>query len=252
MFVTQLCSLNVCYSLVPLQMFSEIVGTPFYMAPEVLERCYGPEADVWSVGVVVFLMLAGRLPFDGATDRQIIKAVLDSDPDFGHPAWAGISAAAQDCVASMLVKDPARRATVAQLLSHPWLAGRMRSSCCSHAGDSSDNVDSAASANTNSSSSYNSAATGFAAQQPCCGGAHHTGSSSSQHSSGHHHKVCWASPCVTELESSGSSPLLQAPPPAVAPSSSRERRDSSPTPRRPPPLSPLKHVRSRLGDDMQP
>ncbi|WIA19366.1 hypothetical protein OEZ85_003992 [Tetradesmus obliquus] len=66
----------------PGEHFAEIVGTPFYMAPEVLERCYGPAADVWSVGVVIYLMIAGCLPFNGNTDRQIIKAVMDSEPDF--------------------------------------------------------------------------------------------------------------------------------------------------------------------------
>lgn len=194
-----------------LQRFSEIVGTPFYMAPEVLARCYGPEADVWSVGVVVFLMLAGRLPFDGITDRQIIKAVLDSEPDFGHPAWDGISAAAKDCVARMLVKDPQQRATVQQLLAHPWLAGRMRSSCCSNAGDVA---------------AVRLGAGGcLACSGPAAAGCQHAASCGSRACG-----VSWA----PELVSTCASP--------------RERRDSSPTPLKPV-LSPLKHVKSRA--DMQ-
>lgn len=171
------------------------------MAPEVLERCYSHEADIWSAGVVIFLMLAGRLPFDGATDRQIIKAVLDSEPDFDHPAWDHISPAAKDCVSHMLVKDPKRRASVQQLLAHPWLAGRMRSSCCSSAGDRA-----------------GAAAGSSAVSAPC--------SSCDSGSSGRSCAVSWAAEVV---------------------SSPRDRRSSSPTPRKPV-LSPLKHVRSRLGD----
>lgn len=109
--------------LVLLQNFSEIVGTPFYMAPEVLERNYGPAADVWSVGVVVFLMIAGCLPFNGNTDRQIIKAVLDSDPDFSSIAWHGVSSQAKHFVQQILVKDSSKRASIQQLLNHPWLNG---------------------------------------------------------------------------------------------------------------------------------
>lgn len=198
-----------------LQRFSEIVGTPFYMAPEVLARCYGPEADVWSVGVVVFLMLAGRLPFDGATDRQIIKAVLDSEPDFSHPAWDNISAGAKDCVARMLVKDPQERATVQQLLAHPWLAGRMRSSCCSNAGD-------VAAGGPLGACGCMACRAGPAAAAGC------------QHAAASGSRTCGVS-WAPELVSA-----------CVA--SPRERRDSSPTPRKPV-LSPLKHVKSRA--DMQ-
>jgi serine/threonine protein kinase len=111
-----------------LQHFAEIVGTPFYMAPEVLERCYGPAADVWSVGVVIYLMIAGCLPFNGNTDRQIIKAVMDSEPDFTGDVWQGVSQAAQEFIQLMLVKDPRKRASIEQLLAHPWMAGRTGSS----------------------------------------------------------------------------------------------------------------------------
>lgn len=106
-----------------MQHFSEIVGTPFYMAPEVLERCYGPAADVWSVGVVIYLMIAGCLPFNGNTDRQIIKAVMDSEPDFSGKVWQGVSQEAQEFIQLMLIKDPCKRASIQQLLAHPWMAG---------------------------------------------------------------------------------------------------------------------------------
>jgi serine/threonine protein kinase len=230
------CCLCILLLPLPLQHFSEIVGTPFYMAPEVLERCYGPAADIWSVGVVVFLMLAGRLPFDGATDRGIIKAVLDSEPDFLHPAWDGISAAAKDCVSRMLVKDPRQRASVQQLLAHPWLAGRMRSSCCSsNAGDTA--VAPASSCDASAAAAQGSrcaASIPHHLQQQggvACSSSSHPcvdTSSSSSHGSSKAVGVTWASDVTA-----GSTP--------------RGRRDSSPTPRKPV-LSPIKSMRSRAGD----
>lgn len=230
------------------QRFTEIVGTPFYMAPEVLERCYGPEADVWSVGVVVFLMLAGRLPFDGATDRQIIKAVLDSEPDFDHPAWDGISTAAKDCVARMLVKDPRQRVTVQQLLAHPWLVNCVRSSCCSNAGEQDPGAGPA-----QGGSSCTSCSNSTCSDSTCAGAGcqqhgsnvpqqepHSSSTAGSPTSSSKACGVSWASPCATDVTAATAGSCGSS-------ASPRARRDSSPTPRKPL-LSPLKHVRSRLGE----
>lgn len=102
-------------------------------APEVMERCYGPPADIWSVGVVIYLMIAGCLPFNGSTDRQIIKAVMDSEPDFEAGVWGSVSAQCKAFLRRMLCKNPSQRASIQQLLSHPWLAGNSCSSSCSAA-----------------------------------------------------------------------------------------------------------------------
>jgi len=104
----------------PGQLLTEIVGTPYYMAPEVIQRRYGPEADVWSAGVVLYLMLTGRLPFNGNSDRHVVKAVLQAEPDYSEKMWAGVSATAQAVVKAMLVKDPKQRADIASLLQQEW------------------------------------------------------------------------------------------------------------------------------------
>lgn len=176
------------------QRFTEIVGTPFYMAPEVLERSYGQEADIWSVGVVAFLMLAGCLPFNGHTDRQIIKAVLDSVPDFDSPAWEGISSTAKDCVKLMLQKNPQQRAGIEQLLAHPWLQGRPRSSCCNGSDSSASGAGCrfCSAAGSSSSSASGSCRSSFEQERQ-----QGSGASSAKASGG---GVSWAFPCAVELQ----------------------------------------------------
>ena len=107
----------------PGQKFHEIVGTPYYMAPEVLLRCYDQSADIWSAGVVLYLMLSGTLPFMGPSDRAVCAAVLGgAAPRTDGPGWAGVSDGAKAVVARMLCRDPRARATPEELLAHPWLA----------------------------------------------------------------------------------------------------------------------------------
>ena len=109
-----------CAAFCHAQLLTEIVGTPYYMAPEVIQRRYGPEADVWSAGVVLYLMLTGRLPFNGNSDRHVVKAVLHAEPDYSDKMWAGVSATARAVVKAMLVKDPKQRADIASLLQQQW------------------------------------------------------------------------------------------------------------------------------------
>ncbi|GBF88497.1 hypothetical protein Rsub_01210 [Raphidocelis subcapitata] len=106
----------------PGQKFREIVGTPYYMAPEVLLRCYDQSADIWSAGVILYLMLTGQLPFMGANDRQVCAAVLRGSVSTEGDAWEGVSEGAKSVVRRMLCRDPKARATAEELLAHPWLA----------------------------------------------------------------------------------------------------------------------------------
>ncbi|KAI8472934.1 MAG: kinase-like domain-containing protein [Monoraphidium minutum] len=100
----------------------EVVGTPYYMAPEVLLRCYDQSADIWSAGVVLYLMLSGELPFMGPSDRAVCAAVLGGAVRLDGPAWGGVPDAAKAVVGRMLERDPSRRAAAGELLAHPWLA----------------------------------------------------------------------------------------------------------------------------------
>ncbi|KAL8118124.1 calcium-dependent protein kinase 18-like [Apium graveolens] len=105
----------------PGKKFKDIVGSAYYVAPEVLKRKSGPESDVWSIGVITYILLCGRRPFWEKTEDGIFKEILRSKPDFQRKPWASISDGAKDFVKKLLVKDPRARLTAAQALSHPWV-----------------------------------------------------------------------------------------------------------------------------------
>lgn len=105
----------------PGKKFQDIVGSAYYVAPEVLKRRSGPESDVWSIGVITYILLCGRRPFWDKTEDGIFKEVLRNKPDFRRKPWPSISNSAKDFVKKLLVKDPRARLTAAQALSHPWV-----------------------------------------------------------------------------------------------------------------------------------
>ncbi|KAF5198637.1 Calcium-dependent protein kinase [Thalictrum thalictroides] len=105
----------------PGKKFHDIVGSAYYVAPEVLRRKSGPESDVWSIGVITYILLCGRRPFWDKTEDGIFKEVLKNKPDFRRKPWPSISNSAKDFVQKLLVKDPRARLTAAQALSHPWV-----------------------------------------------------------------------------------------------------------------------------------
>ncbi|GAB2282571.1 CDPK- kinase 5 [Dionaea muscipula] len=105
----------------PDEKLNDIVGSAYYVAPEVLHRSYSTEADVWSIGVIAYILLCGSRPFWARTESGIFRAVLKADPNFDEPPWPSLSSEAKDFVKRMLNKDPRRRMTAAQAICHPWL-----------------------------------------------------------------------------------------------------------------------------------
>ncbi|CAI5503281.1 unnamed protein product, partial [Closterium sp. Naga37s-1] len=101
--------------------FTDVVGSAYYVAPEVLKRRSGPESDVWSIGVITYILLSGRRPFWDKTEAGIFNEVLKKKPDFREKPWPQISSSAKDFVKKLLKKDPRARPTAAQALSHPWV-----------------------------------------------------------------------------------------------------------------------------------
>ncbi|XP_074570147.1 calcium-dependent protein kinase 20-like [Curcuma longa] len=105
----------------PGERFNEIVGSPYYMAPEVLKRNYGSEVDVWSAGVILYTLLCGVPPFWAETEQGIAQAIVNSIVEFERDPWPKVSDSAKDLVKRMLDPDPRKRMTATEVLDHPWL-----------------------------------------------------------------------------------------------------------------------------------
>ncbi|GAY65034.1 hypothetical protein CUMW_238150 [Citrus unshiu] len=105
----------------PGERFSEIVGSPYYMAPEVLKRNYGPEIDIWSAGVILYILLCGVPPFWAESEQGVAQAILRGLIDFKRDPWPNVSESAKSLVRQMLEPDPKLRLTAKQVLEHPWL-----------------------------------------------------------------------------------------------------------------------------------
>lgn len=76
----------------------EKLGTPYYIAPEILTKNYGSKCDIWSCGVITYIVLCGKPPFNGESNREILKKVKIGKFSFADPAWQGVSDSAKDFV----------------------------------------------------------------------------------------------------------------------------------------------------------
>lgn len=88
-----------------------MAGSAYYIAPEVLASNYGMEADMWSVGVVLYIMLCGVPPFWAEKEEDIFVAIKGAKVDVFSGAWEAISPDAKDLVMKLLTRDPAKRIT---------------------------------------------------------------------------------------------------------------------------------------------
>ncbi|KAL7720698.1 non-specific serine/threonine protein kinase [Entamoeba marina] len=97
-------------------------GTPVYVAPEVLNaKGYGMEVDMWSIGVITYVLLCGYPPFFGDTLGEILGAVLAADYDFHEEYWSEVSNEAIQFITNLLVIEPSLRLTAEEALEDPWL-----------------------------------------------------------------------------------------------------------------------------------
>jgi len=104
-------------------MMDTACGTPYYVAPEVLlSQGYDKEVDLWSVGVITYLLLCGFPPFYGENLPEVFEQIMKAEYDFPEPYWNEISAEAKDFIAKLLNVDAKKRFSAEQAMTHPWIA----------------------------------------------------------------------------------------------------------------------------------
>ena len=93
-------------------------GTAYYLAPEVIGGSYTEKVDLWSIGVILYIMLSGKAPFAGRTDREIIAKVKTGkySMDKEDATWKRVSPEAQDLIKKLMCMDPVARLSAAQAL----------------------------------------------------------------------------------------------------------------------------------------
>ena len=100
------------------------VGTAYYISPEVLDGFYDEKCDIWSAGVILYILLCGYPPFNGNDDDEIFESIKKRKFVFPEAEWANISKEAKDLINKML-SEPLTRLTAEQVLGHPWLVNQL-------------------------------------------------------------------------------------------------------------------------------
>ncbi|XP_053559111.1 death-associated protein kinase 3-like [Bombina bombina] len=102
--------------------FKNIFGTPEFVAPEIVNyEPLGLEADMWSIGVITYILLSGASPFLGETKQETLTNISGVNYDFDEEYFSNTSELAKDFIRRLLVKDPKKRMTIDQSLEHSWI-----------------------------------------------------------------------------------------------------------------------------------
>ena len=104
------------------QKMHSILGTPYYVAPEVLKGEYDEKCDIWSIGAMTYLMLCGEPPFNGNSNNEIFKKIVKENIKFKSLLWKNISNNAKDFVKICLSKNSNKRPSAQEALNHIWFS----------------------------------------------------------------------------------------------------------------------------------
>ena len=97
------------------------VGTPYYMSPGILQGKYDRSCDLWSIGIMTYILLCGYPPFNGATDEDVHDTICKGDLVFARSVWGNLSDASRDFVSKLLCMDSSEIPSAAEALKHPWI-----------------------------------------------------------------------------------------------------------------------------------
>ena len=100
---------------------SGLVGTIFFMAPEIFTGSYGLECDMWSLGVILFVLLNGKYPFDGNNAKEVVQNIRLNDLCFESEEWSSVSSDAKELVSNLLMRDKHERFTAQEALECYWI-----------------------------------------------------------------------------------------------------------------------------------
>jgi calcium-dependent protein kinase len=100
---------------------TQISGTPYYIAPEVISQSYSEKCDEWSCGVILYLLLCGYPPFNGNTKQEIMDKVLKGKITFQGPEWTNITYDAKNLILKLLHYDPNQRISAKEALQDKWI-----------------------------------------------------------------------------------------------------------------------------------
>ena len=97
-----------------------VVGSSYYIAPEVINKKYNRECDLWSAGVILYMFIVGHAPFDGGSDREIMEKVKKGNFPKNEERWINASNEVKDLINKLLIYEPEKRLTAFDALKHPW------------------------------------------------------------------------------------------------------------------------------------
>jgi calcium-dependent protein kinase len=108
----------------PLKKLSQLAGTPYYIAPEIITGNYDEKCDIWSCGVILFMMLSGKPPFNGKSRDDLFRSIVLGKYSMDGPQWRSISPQAKALVRQLLTLDPTERPSAEGVLASPWVKCR--------------------------------------------------------------------------------------------------------------------------------
>jgi len=100
--------------------FEDTVGTLVYCSPEVLKNNYDAKCDIWSCGVIMYILLSGEIPFAGETEEEIMKSIINKNPSFDSSFFLNVSDNAKDLIIKCLYKNKVQRINAKEALNHPF------------------------------------------------------------------------------------------------------------------------------------